>query len=76
MKLNITGKITGLEMTMNHKKTLHVSKLIEPIFKGKSHCLQDALESRQAGRTFKLVNPKQEDQVSVKLVSLLDLNMK
>ena len=65
MKLNVTGKITGLEMTMNHKKTLHASKVIEPIFKGKSHCLQDALESRQVGRAFKLVNPKQKDQVSV-----------
>ena len=65
MKLNVTGKITGLEMTMNHKKTLHASKVIEPIFKGKSHCLQDALESRQVGRAFKLANPKQKDQVSV-----------
>ena len=49
----------------NDNESLYVSKLIDPIFKRKSHCLQDALESRQVGRTFKLVNPKQEDQVSV-----------
>ena len=36
------------------------------MFKGESHCLQGCLESRQVGRTFKLVNPKHEDQPSVR----------
>ena len=63
VKLNIGKKITGLEiMTSNRKKILHVSKLIELLFKGDSYTVyRDVLESRQVGRTFKLVNPKHED---------------
>ena len=41
VKLRIGKKITGTEiMTLNHQKILHVSKLIEPMFKGELHCLQ------------------------------------
>ena len=46
-------------MTLDHKKNQHASKLVELMLKG------DVLESRQVGRTFKHVNPKHEDWVSV-----------
>ena len=35
------------------------------MFRGDCTVYSDVLESRQIGRTFKLVNPKHEDRVSI-----------
>ena len=62
-------------MTLNHKKIKHVSKLIELLFiKGSYTVYKDVLESRQIGRPFKLVNPKDEDQASVRNDNSVGLN--
>ena len=54
-------------MTLNHKKIQHVSKFIELLFiRGYYIVYRDVLESRQIRRAFKLVNPKYEDQASVR----------
>ena len=54
-------------MTLNHKKIQHVSKFIELLFiRGYYIVYRDVLESRQIRRAFKLVNPKHEDQASVR----------
>ena len=49
VKLKIGKKRTGLETILNREKIQHVSKLIELMFKGESHCLQGCFR-KQTGR--------------------------
>ena len=47
VKLSIGKKITGLEiMTLKREKIYHVSKLIEPMFKGELHCFQECFRKQ------------------------------
>ena len=47
VKLNIGKKITGLEiMTLNREKIQRISKLVELIFKGELHCLQECFRKQ------------------------------
>ena len=62
-------------MALNCEKILHVSKLIELLFiMGSYTVCRDVLESIQIRRAFKLVNPKHEDQASVRNGNSLSLN--
>ena len=44
------------------------------VCKGELSVYKDVLESRKIGRAFKLVNPKHEDQASVRNANSLSLN--
>ena len=48
------------------RKNDHISKVVELIFKVELNCLPVFLQSRQVGRTFKLVNPKHKGRASVR----------
>ena len=62
-------------MTLNHKKIYHDLKLIELLsIRGSYTVYRDVLESRRMGRAFKLVNPKHEDQASVRNDNSVGLN--
>ena len=71
VKLNIGMKITGLEiMTLNREIISLFPNLYNSCLRGSYTVYRDVLESRQVGRTFKLVNPKHENRTSVRNDSL------
>ena len=66
MKLNIGMEITGFDiMTLNCKKISIFPNLYKSCLRGSYTVYRDVLENRQVGRAFKLVHPKNEDQVLV-----------
>ena len=55
VKLNIGKKITGLEIIALHcEKIYHVSKLIELMFNGELHCLQNGFLQMESQLNMKL----------------------
>ena len=53
-------------MILNCEKKLSFPELQNCYSKGSLTVYRDILESRQVGKTFKLVNPKHEDRASVR----------